>query len=300
VQGGDKLQSEKFDIFSDAEEKDAHALNLYIVSDFTAETASSLVRAAIRQFDSGLISLRRFRYVDTLEKIDEVCRKAREEEAIIVCTLVRRSMRVALRERAQTLGIVAVELFGPLLEGISDRLGVEPFEQPGASHKMDAEYFRRVKAIEFASTCDDGANPQLLPEADLVIMGVSRTCKTPLSMYLANKGVRTANVPLVPELAPPEQLFGLAPGKIVGLTISMEALRQIRYDRLKIMGLDPETAVYAKEDRVRKELEYSNRIMEKTHAKVVNVTGRAIEETAGEIIDYLREEGCPAVTGIIH
>ena len=117
------MQSEKFDIFSDAEEKNAHALNLYIVSDFTAETASSLVRAAIRQFNSGLISLRRFRYVDTLEKIDEVCRKAREEEAIIVCTLVRRSMRVALRERAQTLGIVAVELFGPLLEGIlSDRV----------------------------------------------------------------------------------------------------------------------------------------------------------------------------------
>ena len=294
------MQSEKLNIYSEPDEKKAPALDLFIVSDFTAETASSLVRAAIHQFAPGLISLHRFRYVDTPEKISEICQKAKEQRAVVVCTLVGRSMREALKKRAQELGVVAVELFGPLLESLTDKLGVEPLEQPGASHKMDAEYFRRVKAIEFASTCDDGANPQLLPEADLVIMGVSRTCKTPLSMYLANKGVRTANVPLVPELAPPEQLFGLAPGKIVGLTISMEALRQIRYDRLKIMGLDPETAVYAKEDRVRKELEYSNRIMEKTHAKVVNVTGRAIEETAGEIIDYLREEGCPAVTGIIH
>lgn len=294
------MEQEKAEYLGSRPTAEKAELQIFIVSDFTAETASSLVRAAIRQYEDGKIALRRFRYIDNVDKMRNVCIQAKEANAVIACTLVSGTMRGDLQRVAAESGVKIVELFGPLLEVISDRLGVPAAGLPGASHKMDAEYFRRVKAIEFASTCDDGANPQLLPEADLVIMGVSRTCKTPLSMYLANKGVRTANVPLVPELAPPEQLFGLAPGKIVGLTISMEALRQIRYDRLKIMGLDPETAVYAKEDRVRKELEYSNRIMEKTHAKVVNVTGRAIEETAGEIIDYLREEGCPAVTGIIH
>ena len=292
------MEQEKAEYLGSRPTAEKADLQIFIVSDFTAETASSLVRAAIRQYEDGKIALRRFRYIDNVDKMRNVCIQAKEANAVIACTLVSGTMRGDLQRVAAESGVKIVELFGPLLEVISDRLGVPAAGLPGASHKMDAEYFRRVKAIEYASTCDDGANPKLLPDADLVIMGVSRTCKTPLSMYLANKGIRTANVPLVPELVPPEELFSLPYGRVVALTINPDTLRSIRRDRLKLLGLDPDDASYAKEDRVQAELSYANKIAERVHAKVVNVTGRAIEETAGEIMDYLRERGCPAVTDI--
>ncbi len=287
------MQSHR-EVFSAQAERDGVDLQIFIVSDFTGETATSVTRAAIRQFDRNRIALQRFRYVDTEERIREVCAEACQKGALIACTLVSQPMRDYMKRRAAETGVAVVDLFGPLLDAIATQLGTPAAGKPGASYKMDEEYFRRIKAMEFASTCDDGSNPNLLPEAELVIIGVSRTCKTPLSMYLASKGIRTANVPLVPELAPPEELFTLPRGRVLGLSICPEALKKIRRDRLQMLGLDPDRASYARDDRVLEELGYAQMIMDRLQAKRVDVTGRALEETAQEILEYLREQGCLA------
>ncbi len=289
------MSAGNYELFSSEAEQKGIKLEIFIVSDFTGETAESVARAALRQFDRHCVALRRFRTIDTVEKVLNVCWLAKENQALIICTLVSQPVREALMRHAADLKLKVVDLFGPILGAISERLGTEPAGMPGNQHKLDEAYFRRVKAIEFSSTCDDGANPNLLPEAELVIVGVSRTCKTPLSMYLANKGIRTANVPLVPELTPPEELFSLPEGRVLGLSIQPATLQKIRRDRLQMIGLNPEKASYAQQQRVELELAYAQGIMKKLGAKVVDVTGRALEETAQEVLDYLREQGCPAV-----
>ena len=157
--------------------------------------------------------------------------------------------------------------------------------QAGLIHALDHEYFKRVEAVEFAVKYDDGKNPMGLLKADLVIIGVSRTSKTPLSMYLAHKQLKVANVPLVPEIVPPPELFKVPHNKIIGLLIDPYKLTDIRTTRLKAMGLS-EDATYADVDRITEELEYAKGIMRRVHCMIINVSNRAIEETAGIILDY--------------
>ncbi|PIE54249.1 MAG: phosphoenolpyruvate synthase regulatory protein [Dethiosulfovibrio peptidovorans] len=265
-----------------------HDLHIFVVSDFTGETAHSVSLAAARQFPDKRIAFTRHRYLKDLDLARQVCQEARDAGGIIVCTLVEHRIRSFVQREARCLGVAVVDIFGPLMEVFSAQLGIEPLEEPGLMHQMDETYFKRVKAIEYSITCDDGSNPHLLNEADLVILGVSRTCKTPLSMYLANKGYRTGNIPLVPELEPPEQLFQVPSNRIVGLIIAAEALMQIRRERIQMLGLDPDKASYAQKDRVENELRYARSIMSRVGATVFDVTGRAIEETAQEILDLLR------------
>lgn len=291
------MSTANYELFSSEAEQNGVKLEIFVVSDFTGETAESVARAALRQFDDvrHIVAMRRFRTVDTIDKLINICWQAKECKAVIVCTLVAQNIREALMRYAADMGLRVVDLIGPILDEISLKLGVPPKGMPGSQHRLDEAYFRRVKALEYSSTCDDGANPNLLPEADLVIVGVSRTCKTPLSMYLANKGIRTANVPLVPEIAPPDELFTLPRGRVIGLIISPEALRKIRRERLHLIGLNPDEAFYAREHRVDAELEYAKNIMHRLNARIIDVTGRALEETAQEVLDYLKSEGCPSV-----
>lgn len=261
---------------------------VFVVSDFTGETASSVVRAAFRQFPGLNLGVRRFRDVSGEDQVCQICDMAAREGAVIASTLVNKAWREALARRANAQKVILIDLFGPLLDGLAEKLNACPLGTPGSQHQLNEEYFRRVKAIEYSSATDDGASPGLLPEADCVILGVSRTCKTPLSMYLANKGLRTANIPLVPELQAPEELFCVDARKIIGLTIKPEALQKIRRDRLVMLGLDPEQANYAKGERVQRELDHARELCKKLGAKTVDVTGRALEETAQEILEYLR------------
>lgn len=264
-------------------------MHVFVVSDFTGETAHSVALAAARQFPDKKIKFTRHRYLKDPEAARQVCKEAQECGAVIVCTLVERRIREAFRKEAFHRGVEVVDIFGSLMDAFSFHLGTEPIEEPGLMHQMDEAYFKRVKAIEYSITCDDGSNPHLLDEADLVILGVSRTCKTPLSMYLANKGYKVGNIPLVPELAPPDQLFQIPREKVVGLVISPETLIQIRRERLQMLGLDPERASYAQRDRVEKELSNARTIMNRIGARIFDVTGRAIEETAQEVLDLIGE-----------
>jgi regulator of PEP synthase PpsR (kinase-PPPase family) len=164
------------------------------------------------------------------------------------------------------------------------------YEIPSLLHRLDEQYFRRVEAIEFAVKYDDGKEPRGLLHADVVLIGVSRTSKTPVSMYLANKRIKAANVPIVPEVEPPSELFRISSRKIIGLTVQPQSLLQIRQERLKSLGLTTD-AEYASLSRIQKELAYADRLMAQLGCSVIDVTNKAVEETASRVLeDYYKGE----------
>lgn len=227
-------------------------------------------------------------YVKNVEQVNAVVEEAREQNAIICYTIVSPTLREAVAQAAMEKDVEVVDILGPVLKAIEKTSGLLPKNQPGLIHALDHEYFKRVAAIEFAIKYDDGKNPWGLLKADLVIIGVSRTSKTPLSMYLANKRLKVANVPLVPEIPPPEELFKIPSNKIIGLLIDPYKLNEIRCERLKAMGL-ADGANYADLKRINEELDYAKAIMRRIHCTSINVSNRAIEETASMVLDYVRK-----------
>lgn len=257
---------------------------IYVVSDSLGETAEMVARAAASQFDGNRIEIRRAAYVDTIRHLEEVVGEASQKNAIIAYTIVLPEMRERMKKLVEEKGIPAVDVLGPMIDAIASCYPVPPKLQPGLLWQMDELYFRRVEAIEFAVKYDDGKDPRGLPLADIVIIGVSRTSKTPLSMYLANKRLKVANVPLVPEVPLPKELLELPPGKVVGLTINPQLLNAIRTERLKTLGLTSQ-ASYASMERIYKELEYAEGVMKRLNCPVIDVTNKAIEETASRILE---------------
>ncbi len=223
-----------------------------------------------------------------MEQIEKIMQEAKEQNAIVCYTIVSPEMREAIDRKADETGVQIVDILGPVLKAIEKTSGLSPKNQPGLIHALDHEYFKRVAAVEFAIKYDDGKNPWGLTKADLVIIGVSRTSKTPLSMYLANKQLKVANVPLVPEIPPPEELFKVPSNRIIGLLIDPYKLNEIRIARLKAMGLT-DGANYADIHRIQEELDYARAIMQRLHCMVINVSNRAIEETASLILEYLKK-----------
>jgi regulator of PEP synthase PpsR (kinase-PPPase family) len=179
---------------------------------------------------------------------------------------------------------------GPMLQAYIDTFDDAPKRQPGLLHELDEDYFRKIEAIEFAVKYDDGKDVRGLLQADIVLVGVSRTSKTPLSIFLAHKGIKAANYPIIPEIKPPEELIGLKNKVVVGLTMSAEHLLKIRTERLKSMGL-PHQAKYATINRINEELAYASQLMISLNCPVIDVTEKAIEETAGIIMGLRGGDG---------
>lgn len=262
---------------------------IFVVSDSTGETAERVVRAALLQFPTHRASVRLFTRVRDEEAVAEVLQKAREQGAMVVFTLVKLDLREDFHRIAGELGVEAVDVIGSLIHKVGNFLEADPINVPSAQMPLSEEYFRRVEAIEFAVKSDDGKEPRNLRRADLVLTGVSRTSKTPLSTYLAGRGLKVANVPLVLGVEPPAELYEVAPEKVVALTIALDQLLQIRQKRLEQLGMPPE-ANYGLRDHVRSELDFAHQIF-KDHPgwMVVEVTGRAIEETATIILEAVKE-----------
>ncbi|MGI5838623.1 MAG: pyruvate, water dikinase regulatory protein [bacterium] len=259
---------------------------VFVVSDSVGETAEFVVRAAASQFNSGYLEIKRIPYTGTEEQIAEAVAKAAETNSIVAYTLVLPELRVAMEKEGRRQGVVTVDILGPILDALTLKVSADPKLQPGLVHKIDEDYFRRVEAVEFAVKYDDGKDPRGLLRADLTLIGVSRTSKTPLSMYLAHKRLKVANIPLVPEIQPPEELFKLPPFRVIGLTIGPEQLHEIRQERLRTMGLTA-TAEYASVERILHELEYAEGIMRRIGCPVIEVTNKAVEETAGKILEII-------------
>ncbi|MEW5762724.1 MAG: pyruvate, water dikinase regulatory protein [Bacillota bacterium] len=257
---------------------------IYIISDSIGETAELVARAAASQFNHGNVDIRRVPYVTHPEEIPEIIEEARGFPSIIVFTLVLPDLRNALLHEAAKHGIPAVDVMGPVLTALSRITAAPPKLEPGLMRKVDEEYFRRVEAIEFAVKYDDGKDPRGITQADIVVLGVSRTGKTPLCMYLAHKGIKAANTPLVPEVPPPEEIQNVPPHRLIGLTIDPEKLLSIRRERLRTLGL-PAEADYASKERVLRELAYAEEIMHRARCSVIDVTNKAVEETAGRVLE---------------
>ncbi len=243
------------------------------------------MRAAASQFFDTEIEIIRVPYVDDLGFIHEIVAEAAETHSIIAYTLVIEELRNEVILAAKKHNVSTVDIMGPILEIMSQAVEESPVRKAGLLRKLDEEYFRKVEAVEFAVKYDDGKDPRGILRADIVLVGVSRTSKTPVCMYLAHKRVRAANVPLVPEIKPPEELFNLPKGKIIGLTIDPSLLNGIRTERLKTLGLTAD-ADYANLKRILLELEYAEGIMKKLGCPIIDVTNKAVEETASKILEY--------------
>jgi len=266
-----------------------HKEVVYVVSDSVGETAELVVKAVATQFNGGQVEVRRSSYVEEIDDIEDVLLLAKDSRAIIAYTIVIPELKEFLDRRAKDEGILAVDLLDPLMNAFETKLGREPHHQPGLVRKLDEEYFRKIEAIEFAVKYDDGRDPRGILKADIVLIGVSRTSKTPLSMFLAHKRFKVANVPLVPEVPPPEELYKIPRKNCIGLIISPDKLNEIRKERLKSLGL-ASRANYASYQRILEELDYAEKIMKRVGCPVIDVSNKAIEETAGLIMEILKKE----------
>ena len=260
-------------------------LKFFIVSDSVGETAELVAKAAASQFrrDLETVSMKRFSHIEEESQLAEIAWLAEQQRAIIVYTLVRSDMRLALIEYCRKHNVHCIDLLGPIVHSIEDTIQERPIEEPGLVRQLDDDYFKKIEAIEFAVKYDDGRDPRGVLNADIVLVGISRTSKTPLSQYLAHQRFKVANVPLVPEVEPPEELYSIDPGKCFGLVISPEVLNSIRKERLIALGLKDD-ASYAKVDRIEQEIDHFNKVVNKIGCTVIDVSNRAVEETANVIL----------------
>jgi hypothetical protein len=259
---------------------------IYVVSDALGETAEFVSRAAAAQFSGVRTRIRRVPYVRDEAHLDEIIEEALYEKAILVYTLVLQELRLYLEQKAKEKGLQIIDILGPLIDALSKQTGLDPSHIPNITHRLDEQYFRKVEAVDFAVKYDDGRDLRGAFYADVVIIGVSRTSKTPMSMYLAHKGIKTMNIPLIPEVQPPEELFQISPQKIVGLNIRPDALNQIRTERLKTLGLGT-VADYASLERIMLELEYAKGIMERIGCPIIDATNKSVEESASIVLEIL-------------
>jgi len=259
------------------------------VSDSIGETAELVIRAAMVQFNSENADICRIPYVTNNEYVEEIIEEAKNtNNCAIVCTIILPEVRDYLIYLAEKNNIPIVDLMGPMMKVFSKIVEIKPHLEPGLVRRVDEDYLKRMEAIEFAVQYDDGKDPRGLSRADVVLIGVSRTSKTPLALFLAHKRLKVANLRLVPEVAPPEELFKLPPNTVVGLTINPEKLLNIRQERLKALGLSAD-ANYAKLSRILEEIEYADKIMEKIGCAKIDVSNKAVEEIATHILEIIKK-----------
>jgi [pyruvate, water dikinase]-phosphate phosphotransferase / [pyruvate, water dikinase] kinase len=266
-------------------------LRFFVVSDSVGETGDLAVKAVVSQFRPHFeeVEIRRFPHIHGVDHLQQIISIAQKQDAIIVYTLVEKELRAALYGLGVKHNVAVIDLLGPMMDLLENKIKQKPLEQPGIVHQLDDYYFKKIEAVEFAVKYDDGRDPRGILLADIVLIGVSRTSKTPLSQYLANKRYKVANVPLLPEVDPPAELFTVDPKKCFGLVISPGQLNNIRKERLIALGLG-ESATYAQHDRIEEEIAYFHKIVEKVGCEVIDVTNKAVEETANCIIDRIEQE----------
>ncbi|MBS6063509.1 pyruvate, water dikinase regulatory protein [Criibacterium bergeronii] len=268
-----------------------NSLDIFILSDSLGNTAEHICKAAVAQFETLDYKIRKFSHVKSDEELHEIFEDVLSRQTVVVLyTIVSEELINSVKEFAEKNKIIAIDLLSPITNSITKLTKLEPLEKPGMLRQLNDLYFKRVESMEFAVKYDDGKDNRGVLQADLVIIGISRTSKTPLSMYLANKNIKVANIPLVPEASVPKELFEISSKKIVGLTNSPEKLNHIRVERLNALGL-PNGSKYADMSRILEEIDFAEGIMRKIGCPIINVENKAIEETAELIITYLKKSG---------
>lgn len=257
---------------------------IIIISDGTGETAAQMTQAAMVQFGDQDIYFSRYKNIREESQIEAICEEASVAKDLIVYTLVSPKLRSFLATKATENAIPCVDLLGPVLVGLAGYFGYEPKSIAGLLHGVNERYFQRIDAMEYTIAHDDGRDLTGLDQADLVILGISRTSKTPLSMYLSQQGWKVVNIPIINGFQVPPEVLEIDQRRVIGLTIDPENLTTIRRNRLSRLGQD-KGGEYADPEKVNEEIAYADEIFKKNRKwPVFNVTGKALEETAAEII----------------
>lgn len=267
---------------------DKKNLKVIIISDGTGETATAICRAAMAQFEEKDVFFTRYKNVRTTEQIEAIFSDAATHHDLILYTMVSPELREFVASISLEKQIRSLDILGPALIIFANYFEQEPSSQPGLLHVMNDDYFKRINAMEFTLNHDDGKNLKSLHLADVVLIGVSRTSKTPLSVYLSQHGLKVVNIPMIMGTPLPKELFEIDQRKIFALTIEPETLMKIRTKRLSKLGAHQHTGEYANESKVLAELEWANKLFrENKKWPVFNVTFKALEETASEILRLL-------------
>lgn len=263
------------------------AARIFVISDSVGETANRLIQAALAQYPNlSKPEIKNFPFIDNESDLRSILKDALSQDAIVVTTLVAPELNDIIKETAEKDHLRHIDFLSQMITLIRDQTGVAPILKSGALHALDEDYFDRVAAIEFAVKYDDGKNPKGFLKSDIVLLGISRTSKTPLSMYLANKSYMVSNLPLIPEVALPPSLYEVPSEKIVGLTASPNYIMKIRAERVKLMGVTSTTS-YNDLERIKAELSYAEELYAQLGAMVVSVENKSIEEVA-QIIEQNR------------
>ncbi len=245
-----------------------------------------MVKAALTQFETSQAVLHRIQYVRNEAQVHKVIEEAKKMRGIVVYTLVSPQLRKAMLHGGRRKAVPTIDILGPVLTRLTDLLEISPLAIPGLFRDLNEAYYRRIECIDFTVKHDDGLRPDDLPQADVVLVGVSRTSKTPISIYLSYRGYKVANLPIVLGIKPPAQLFAIDPNKIVGLTIHHQRLQAIRRARARRL-VSAELSSYVDLEEIRKELDYSHSIFRQNRWQVIDVTSKSIEESATEIMELL-------------
>jgi len=252
----------------------------YLISDSVGETIQRNLSAVISQFPSLHVKeVKRYAFVESVKQLEDILQQLLKDQGMLLLSLVNPELVKHATCFCQEKDLPYVDYMTPLTRLITEKTGVLPIETPGAMHQLNKAYFKRIEAIEFAVKYDDGKDVRGFKEADFVLIGISRTSKTPLSMYLANMNYKVANLPLVPEVPLPDELFDVPAHKIIGLTNSVDCLLRVRKTRLKAFGLKEESS-YTNVTRIQEELIYASHVFKQLGIVPIDVHDKSIEETA--------------------
>jgi [pyruvate, water dikinase]-phosphate phosphotransferase / [pyruvate, water dikinase] kinase len=261
---------------------------IYSISDSFEETAAAVAKVAAAQFSDSKIIIDRFHCVKDKISIDQIIESTQNFNSLLIIDMVQKELKDYLIHKAIEKNIAYFDIMEQAVNTLSKVINQKPKIVSESTYQLNEEYFDRMEAIDFAVKYDDCKDPRAIKKADLVLIGISRTSKTPLSIYLATKNIKVANIPLVPEVVVPRELFEIPKERIFGLITSKQKLNTIRMERLKAHGLSDE-ANYASFERIDYELKYADQIMKDIGCVVLNVADKAIEETASTILQILKE-----------
>lgn len=268
-------------------EKTNHTLHYFILSDSIGETAQKVARAALAQFPTAKTVLHKFTFITNTDKLDEILHDAKKVDGLLFMTIADPDLALYVERFCIETGLICYNLIQPFTLEIQRRTGIEATHLSGVQHELSDEYFNRIRAMEFCMKYDDGKDPSGIGEAEIVLLGISRTGKTPLSMYLATLGHKVCNLPLIPENNLPDILFEINPNKIIGLTNDISVVNKHREIRMMEYGI-AKGSRYASPNRVKEELEYADDVYRQLGCPVINVADRSIEESAHIIAELMK------------
>lgn len=262
-------------------------VNVVIISDSVGETGFKLMQAASAQYPNTVFTFNRYPFITTMKKLQACLEENKDSENLLIAhTILSSELNDEVFRFGRANHVKTIDLITDAITKIGQLTPEKPSGESGAIYHLTQKYFDRISAMEFAVMYDDGKDPKGFLEADVVLLGVSRTSKTPLSLFLANKNLKVANLPLVPQAHIPDEIFKIDPTKIIGLTNDPEVLNRIRRERMKAYGLNPDTS-YSNMKEINAELQFAQDLYEKLGCYVINVANRSIEETAALILAHL-------------